>query len=232
MKISDYFDNNNRFSLNDKSASGNEELIEQFKYGGDHSPKHFLKWQQYNSFSERGMVFSSHEIAEIIKYGNLYQKNQAQVGNGGEGTVDMDNRRTKVSWITPNKWTNFIYDRLLPICNEVNESDFQYDLTYVETLQFCEYNSNEQGCYNKHTDMFGGWYSSHTRKLSFVLQLSDPWEYEGGELQLWFGEYPTSIQKEKGRLVFFPSYALHQVTPVISGVRYSLVGWVHGPAFK
>jgi len=33
-------------------------------------------------------------------------------------------------------------------------------------------------------------------------------------------------------MIFFPSYTLHEVTPVTKGTRYTLVGWVHGPAFK
>ena len=64
------------------------------------------------------------------------------------------------------------------------------------------------------------------------MQLSDPSEYEGGELKLYNGHEPITIKREKGLIVFFPSYTLHEVTPVTKGERYTLVGWVHGPAFK
>jgi PKHD-type hydroxylase len=65
-----------------------------------------------------------------------------------------------------------------------------------------------------------------------VVQLSDPSEYEGGELRLHTSQEPVIIRKEKGMVVCFPSYTLHEVTPVTRGERYTLVGWVHGPAFK
>jgi hypothetical protein len=34
-----------------------------------------------------------------------------------------------------------------------------------------------------------------------------------------------------GTVIVFPSYLAHCVTPVTKGVRWALVGWVHGPSF-
>ena len=101
----------------------------------------------------------------------------------------------------------------------------------IGRLQFTFYDGNEEGCYKSHIDPLN-WTNPHNRKLSFVLQLSDPSEYEGGELKLYNAYEPTTIKREKGLIVFFPSYTLHEVTPVTKGERYTLVGWVHGPAFK
>jgi PKHD-type hydroxylase len=64
------------------------------------------------------------------------------------------------------------------------------------------------------------------------MQLSDPSEYEGGDLLLHTGDEPIVINKQKGMLVMFPSYTLHEVTPVTKGERYSLVAWVHGPKLR
>ena len=44
------------------------------------------------------------------------------------------------------------------------------------------------------------------RKLSVVLQLSDPGEYEGGELQINVGGSILSVPKELGLICFFPSF--------------------------
>ena len=65
-----------------------------------------------------------------------------------------------------------------------------------------------------------------------VLQLSDPSEYEGGELQLLTGKEPTTIQKQRGLITVFPAWTLHQVTPVTKGTRQTLVAWISGPSFK
>jgi PKHD-type hydroxylase len=75
--------------------------------------------------------------------------------------------------------------------------------------------------------------SGSLRKISVVIQLSDPTEYEGGELQVMNGEEPYRVcNKEKGSLIMFPSFLLHRVTPVTKGCRRSLVLWISGPPFS
>ena len=64
--------------------------------------------------------------------------------------------------------------------------------------------------------------------LSFVLPLSDPESYEGGELVLKPSFQEKSIPLEQGKIIVFPSFILHKVTPVTSGTRYMLVGWLRG----
>ena len=66
---------------------------------------------------------------------------------------------------------------------------------------------------------------------SFVVQLTDPSEYQGGRLELMFG-LGDDAATEKGWMTVFPSYRPHHVTPVTEGVRHAIVGWVHGPSFR
>ncbi len=40
------------------------------------------------------------------------------------------------------------------------------------------------------------------------------------------------MDKKQGTLIVFPSYTLHEVTPVTKGERNSLVTWVTGKPFK
>jgi PKHD-type hydroxylase len=70
------------------------------------------------------------------------------------------------------------------------------------------------------------------RKLSMVLQLSDPKDYEGGDLQINTGGVISTVPKEKGTISFFPSYLLHRVTPTLSGTRISLVTWLGGNTYR
>ena len=58
--------------------------------------------------------------------------------------------------------------------------------------------------------------------------MSDPNDYEGGDLQLNTGGSIISVKKEVGLICFFPSFVLHRVTPITSGVRTSLVTWLCG----
>ena len=98
-----------------------------------------------------------------------------------------------------------------------------------ENLQLTNYNDTEKGMYGWHLD-----YNSKdsSRKLSMVVQLTDPSEYEGGNLQIKVNNDPVNVRKQRGLIAIFPSYVLHQVTPVTQGTRQSLVAWVEGPAFK
>jgi PKHD-type hydroxylase len=74
----------------------------------------------------------------------------------------------------------------------------------------------------------------HDRKLSLIIQLTDPSEYEGGDFQFDSDipqPDPAEI-KQRGTVIVFPSFLRHRVTPVTSGVRRSLVSWVEGPKFR
>ena len=153
----------------------------------------------------------------------------AKVGMGQDGAEVRDVRRSKVDWMSCNNETSWVFERLSHVISSLNAQIFQFDIVgFGEPLQLTNYDCSEHGMYGWHQD-YGGQMS---RKLSLVLQLSDPNEYEGGELQIKHGQNHESIRKERGFIVVFPSYDLHQVTPVVSGSRQSLVAWISGPPFK
>ncbi len=175
-------------------------------------------------------VFTDEEIARIIEIG----KSKPSV-DGGVENKDQDAqwaRRSKISWIGPDASTVFIFERLTDAITKVNKAFYDYELTQIEDLQFSEYDESYQGMYRNHTD--DGYDSNHYRKLSFTLQLSDPSDYEGGDLNIYRFKLdePMVVKKEKGMLAAFPSWSIHEVTPVTKGTRYTLVGWVHGPKFR
>jgi len=112
---------------------------------------------------------------------------------------------------------------------QANEERWEFDLTgFGDGLQYTKYFGGG-GHYDWHSDV--GLTVPH-RKLSMVVQLSDELEYEGGTLQLNVGHDWLEISKKKGTLVIFPSFVLHRVTPVTSGVRQSLVSWISGPNLR
>jgi PKHD-type hydroxylase len=61
--------------------------------------------------------------------------------------------------------------------------------------------------------------------------MTDPAEYEGGDLQIIINDDPVCVPKKKNRLIVFPSFRLHRVTPVTAGMRKTIVGWITGPSF-
>ena len=73
----------------------------------------------------------------------------------------------------------------------------------------------------------------YVRKLSFSLQLSDPEDYTGGEVQFMDNGRKTYFApKQRGTLIMFDSRTPHRVRKVKSGMRKSLVGWVVGPRWR
>ena len=103
------------------------------------------------------------------------------------------------------------------ICRSLNGLHWRFDISgFAEDLQYTRYNSD--GCfYGWHIDngVKGSEYPQ--RKLSITLQLSDASEYEGGDFQFTLVNF-QHFQKEKGLVdCVFPSYSLHQVTPVTKG---------------
>jgi PKHD-type hydroxylase len=188
----------------------------------------YLNSQETTPFCWNNQIFTDKEIDCIRVIGRRLGMKRAQTEKMGDC---LDHRRSFTSWITPNQHTSWIYSKLTELVNSNNLKYFNFDLTKIETLQFTYYSNQEDGCYKAHVDPLN-WNIPHNRKLSVVLQLSDPSEYEGGELRLYSSQEPIIIHKEKGYVVTFPSYTLHEVTPVTKGERYSLVAWVHGSPFK
>lgn len=153
-------------------------------------------------------------------------------GTGGVQKSE-DVRITNVSWLSPKPPTMPIWDKFSNVVAEVNRQFFQYELTGLyEPMQLGVYTGQEGGHYSWHTDT-GMSDMGVPRKLSVVMCMSDPSEFEGGELQLMNSKgEPETLELKKGRAWFFPSFLLHRVTPVTKGVRRSVVLWVGGPAFK
>jgi PKHD-type hydroxylase len=174
-------------------------------------------------------IFSDKEIERIIVIGKRLSPKRAQTGGRGEDCLDQ--RRSFISWIGANSETEWIFRKITDVVKQNNQQCWNFDLEKIERLQFTHYLSSEEGTYHSHRDPIQ-WTLPHNRKLSMSLQLSDPKDYEGGDLLLHFESNPTVISKQKGMMVFFPSHTLHEVTPVTKGERFSLVAWIHGPNLR
>lgn len=158
--------------------------------------------------------------------------NSTQRGKvGGElSREDLNKiRRSNVTWVDCSPDTEWIFKKLSHVASALNSQFYNLDLTgFGEPLQFTNYDQSDHGMYNWHQD----YNAQISRKLSMVLQLTDPSEYEGGNLQIMTGGEVQNVRKQRGLIAAFPSYVLHQVTPITSGSRQSLVCWISGPQFK
>jgi PKHD-type hydroxylase len=153
---------------------------------------------------------------------------EASIGGAQGGGINSTVRRSEVSWMHRTEETTFVFERLAHVVSSLNAEYFNFDLDgFGEPLQLTTYSEKHKGMYGWHQD-FGG---EICRKLSVVLQLSDPSDYEGGNLEILKSSDPERIKKQRGLIAVFPSWTLHQVTPVVQGNRQSLVAWVSGKRF-
>lgn len=174
-------------------------------------------------------AFSASELSDIRRIGDALPKQPATVNS----TLDEDPviRTTDISWISLSQETAFIYDKLGYVARMLNGQFFNLDITgFVEDFQYATYNSTSQDKYDWHMDK--GNINAAPRKLSLVLQLTDPEEYEGGDLEFFMGVQGIQAKKQLGTIYAFPSYLVHRVTPVTKGTRRSLVAWVCGPKYR
>lgn len=164
-------------------------------------------------------LFSTDELDSIEYLAHMPGK-IAETTSG----LNTDVRMSETRWLEPSPENQWIFDRLATAVATINADHFHFNITAFESLQLATYKAN--GYFNWHQDVT---YQTMSRKLSFTLQLTDPSKYDNGDLEL-FMEGPMS--RERGAMVLFPSYQVHRVTKITSGVRHSLVAWILGPSFR
>ena len=149
--------------------------------------------------------------------------------------LNTGTRRSAVSFLQYNEESRWIFERINFVVESVNNRWYNFDLNGYDTFQYTEYRGEENGYSDWHVDSFFGAAPKEmheTRKLSLTCLLNDPKEFVGGELQFGHETNVHSTEMVRGTIILFPSFSLHRVTPITSGIRKSLVTWITGPKFK
>lgn len=145
--------------------------------------------------------------------------------------LDESIRKTQVVWVKP---ATEIFDTIYQYIDSANKNaEWNFDISGMEDVQLGRY--TDGGFYDWHMDTFAPDQGNFQRKLSCVVQLTDPEEYDGGDLILKTGKNDTDLHtftRKRGSVIVFPSMIYHKVTPVTRGTRYSAVAWMRGQAFK
>lgn len=174
-------------------------------------------------------IISDETIEKIHSAANALPQTDASVGSNGNSKVDPNVRISNVSWIHYNDQHKEIFDQIIPRVDSINYWHFGFLLHGMESFQYTRYHPG--GHYKFHNDVIAK-KENEQRKLSIVVSLTDPAEYEGGRFFLNpTGDVPMQFKFEKGDMMAFPSYVPHKVEPVTSGLRTTLVSWIYGPKF-
>jgi PKHD-type hydroxylase len=171
---------------------------------------------------------NSEDLTNLDKLAATYPYTKGTIVGNDEIVESI--RKSKIKWIHPNDDSQWLYDKIINMVVEANNTMWNFNLySVIDSIQYTEY-SEGGGHYDWHMDIGPG--SISHRKVSITIQLSDPNEYEGGDLELWYGGSIIQIPKNKGLTVLFPSFSMHRVTPITKGTRKSLVLWVGGEHYK
>jgi PKHD-type hydroxylase len=148
------------------------------------------------------------------------------------GTKAPEIRRAEIGWLDDIAQTAWVMDRMMRLVSQANHQAFGFDLSdFGESPQVACYDAARMGHFDWHSDIGAGTWAAK-RKLTIVVQLSDPAAYDGGLLELRPDSNIRSAPQTRGTAILFPSFVLHRVTPVTAGTRWSLTLWSHGPAFR
>ena len=171
--------------------------------------------------------FTTQEVDTIVNGSLEYEFQKAVIMD--EGNTDKF-RKSNIKWLPfDSKW-EWVIDKIMSQVTEANNAIWNFELkSIIDNIQYTEYEGNG-GHYDWHLDIGPG--SISHRKISITIQLSDPEEYVGGDLQIMTGSEHTTVPRGKGTVVIFPSFLLHRVVPLTSGNRKSLVLWVGGDHYK
>jgi PKHD-type hydroxylase len=204
-----------------------------------------LKWYYWYFQS----VIPERICDDIVRYGKEQDKEMALTGNANKDNLtnsDLKNiqkkRKSDVVWMS-DKW---IYKEIQPYIYQANaNAEWNFEWDWSESCQFTEYKKGQ--FYDWHCDSYIEPYdqpdnqNTHgkLRKLSMTVSLTDPEEYEGGDLEFDFRNQDEAVQpsickeiRPKGSVVVFPSFVWHRVKPVTKGIRNSLVCWSIGYPFR
>jgi PKHD-type hydroxylase len=181
-------------------------------------------------------VFSAQECKRLVQLGDRQEIEPAQLE--ADDPDDETLRRAAIAWIPYESGTEWIFDRLGTIAQEANQG-YGFEVTgFAEDIQYTVY--DEAGSfYTWHQDGLDGMVAG--RKLALVVQLSDPGDYGGGELEFVESAVDLATSEREswldstgaqGTVIVFPTFEYHRVLPLERGTRRSLVAWIGGPPFR
>ena len=177
--------------------------------------------------------FTEEELQKIDKYCASKETTDPLIQRDGAMITDEEYRKSRISMCNVDAENKWIFEKLFGLTNVINDNYYDFNLYGFDFFQYAEYNEGG-GKYDEHMDLLP---STNVdlptpRKLSFSLILSNPADYTGGEFEINAGGGKQIIEQPRGRVLFFPSFILHAVKPVITGKRRSIVAWVLGPKFR
>ena len=188
------------------------------------------------SFRTLDDIFTNDEINKIVAYCEAQGTKPGKIiSQNGLEIVEDGYRKSDIKFHSCNQDTVWIFQRVFQAAEFINENYYNFNLNGCDSFQYTEYNGRDSKS-DYHIDTILGPIENfgQTRKLSLSICLSAHGkDYTGGDFHIVTNpQHPFAVEQKKGKAIFFPSFVMHGVTPILSGSRKALVFWFTGPKFQ
>lgn len=183
-------------------------------------------------------AFTEKECEEALRSFDRYPRERGLVGKPAvdgdpsseySQVIDKMLRDCYVTYVARDSENAWLHERLEAIMAEANDKYWQLHITdYSQPMRLMSYYEG---------DHFNSLHSDHGvgdtcfRKLTCILQVSKPTDYVGGQFEV-IGEPTPPEAYNQGSVLVFPTYLIHRVSPVTSGIRHSVIHRAIGPWFR
>ena len=124
----------------------------------------------------------------------------------------------------------FPFDKIREITKAANDQIYNFDLLGIIDQDFPQvYKYTEDCYYNYHIDIN---LLAPTRKMTWIVNLSDETDYEGGDITFMNTDTSAVTTKRKGSILIFPSFIPFQINKITKGEKKLIIGHVHGAVFR
>jgi PKHD-type hydroxylase len=171
---------------------------------------------------DRANVFSAAECDRLIALAEASALAPAPIYGGADHIPPDRVRRVAVSVQARGEATAWFFDRLDALFADAAAEMDVAVAPMIEPVQILRYAPG---------DHFQAWHTDagadlhYERLLSVSVELSEPGDHEGGDLEILPDLIGKTRSLPRGGARIFLSRAIHRVTPVLSGVRWALVNW-------
>lgn len=170
---------------------------------------------------------SRQEVKVLEKDVDHYKQNvvDAMLKNSTHGSYkDTNIRSCKLCGIdflrypnTINILQSLLIENYKPIYGSLNYS-------LISELQYLEYTTGD--FFKRHNDVINA-DNDQRRVLTMSVNLSDPQDYEGGQLIVYNNGSRYALEKTKGSFIIIPAFMEHEAKVVTSGKRKVLICWLN-----
>jgi PKHD-type hydroxylase len=199
-----------------------------------------LSFEQTDSFTELAEFTNKTASLDIVSINksSLFSKEECeQILNSsieelwlparviGDGKLHVG-RRQKVR----GDVTGFPFMNIRSVTKKANDEIYDFNLLGIIDQDFPQvFKYSEKEYYDWHFDLN---IMMPSRKITFIINLTDPAEYQGGVIEFLNIDTADANINEQGSCLIFPSYIPYRINPIKKGIKHILVGHIHGALFK